>query len=406
MPQWRVPPLLIFNTGSASLKFELIEASADPHQLAQQPKRLSGILEHLGDQARLSLLEGKRTVHQEPVPAANYAQAARLVLDGLSNNRWGHLPQPQAVGHRVVHGGPDFGAPARIDDDVVRRIEALEELAPLHNQAAVEVIQVTRSCLDLPMAAVFDTVFHRTMPPAAHTYALPLELAQKHGVRRYGFHGLSHEYLARRFAQLTGQPSGQVNLVTMHLESGCSACAIHNGCSVDTSMGFTPLEGLVMGKRSGDLDPAILSYLAHQEQTEPEQIEQRLNQESGLLGLSGVSSDTRELMAEWDSNPRVRLAMDVFCHRLRQYVGAYLATLGGAQAVVFGGGIGEDTPLVRSRVAGNMEWCGLHLDEARNAEVKGGEACLSPAHSAVQAWVIATDEGAMIAQHTLRTLRA
>jgi len=304
----------------------------------------------------------------------------------------------------VVHGGDRFTAPMRIDDEVIAGIEALKELAPLHNQPAVSVIRASRNKLGIPMVAVFDTVFHRTIPDRAKFYAIPPDLAERHKIYRYGFHGISHQYLTQRYAQIVGKFNESVNIITLHLESGCSTTAIQAGKSIDTSMGFTPLEGLMMGKRSGDIDPAIVGYLARKEKVEVSEVEEWLNKKSGLLGLSGVSHDTRELMQQLD-NERVRIAMEVFCYRIRKYIGAYLAVLNGAEAIIFGGGISENTAFVREQVCEGFEWCGLKLDRDRNQKTIDCEGRISTDDSRLHAYVIPAEEGLMIAQEAMRCIR-
>jgi acetate kinase len=248
----------------------------------------------------------------------------------------------------------------------------------------------------MPMVAAFDTSFHQTIPERAVTYAIPYELSTKHHLRRYGFHGLAHQYSVLRYGELTGKAADEINIVTLHLGNGCSACAIRNGVSIDTSMGFTPLEGLVMGTRSGDLDPALVAHLARYEGID--EVENLLNTRSGLIGLSGISSDMRELIAVYKENPRARLAIDVFCYRARKYLGAYLAALQGADAVVFSGGIGEHLPFIRKEICGGMEWCGLFLDDRQNDSVIENEGRVSTAEASIQVFVIPSDEEAVIAR--------
>jgi acetate kinase len=289
-----------------------------------------------------------------------------------------------------------------IDDQTLGVLDELSDLAPLHNPAAVSGIRAIRKILgpSIRMVAAFDTSFHHTIPEHAATYAIPYELSLKHKIRRYGFHGLAHEYSALRYGELTGTPKERINIVTLHLGNGCSACAIQHGQSVDTSMGFTPLEGLVMGTRSGDLDPAIVGYLAEKERVSANQVEHWLNRRSGLLGLSGLSNDMRELMTQYDENPRARLAVNVFGYRARKYLGAYLAALSGAEAVIFSGGIGENAPLVRKLICEGMEWCGLTLDLRLNATITGRDGELSAPDSRLKVFVIHTDEEAIIARET------
>ena len=307
-----------------------------------------------------------------------------------------------AVGHRIVHGGPRFTAPALIDDAVIDAIEALETLAPLHNRPSLAGIRACRATLgaEVPMVAVFDTAFHAALPERAARYAIPWELAERHGIRRFGFHGISYAWASARAATLLGRAPDGLRLVALHLGSGCSAAAIRGGASVDTSMGLTPLEGLVMGTRSGDVDPAVLGVLARGEHVSLDEVERWLNEGSGLLGLAGGSADVRDLVAREASDPRARLALDVFCHRARKYLGAYLAVLEGADAVVFTGGVGEHQPEIRWRIAAGFGWCGLTLDPYRNAAHNATEGVISADDSAIRALVVAADEERMIAAET------
>jgi acetate kinase len=338
------------------------------------------------------------------MPVGDHEAAVRAIIHWLRMD--GHEQALDAVGHRVVHGGDAFLAPVLIDDGVIGRIESLSDLAPLHNPAAVSGIRAARKLLgtSMPMVAAFDTSFHSTIAEQAAIYAIPYEIARKHKIRRYGFHGLAHQYDIARYAEMRGKPVAQVTVVTLHLGNGCSATAIRNGQSIDTSMGFTPLEGLVMGTRSGDLDPALLNYLARKENVSAVEVEGMLNKRSGLLGLSGLSNDMRELIAARDNKPRARLAVDVFCYRARKYLGAYLAALGGAEAVIFSGGIGENAPLVRELICSGMEWCGLELDGTANAARLGRDGKISSANSRLDVFVIHTDEEAIIARETARVI--
>jgi acetate kinase len=319
----------------------------------------------------------------------------------------------EAVGHRIVHGGERFQQAVRIDADVLAELEKVSELAPLHNPAGLAGVHGALTLLgtQVPMVAVFDTAFHHTLPTYASTYAIPQALAARHHSRRDGFHGLAHASLVAGYARATGKPLEAVHLVTLHLGNGCSAAAIRAGRSLDTSMGFTPLEGLVMGTRSGDLDPAVMSFLARREQVSAEQVEQWLNEQSGLLGISGLSHDMRQLLqaAEQEHHAGATLAIEVFCYRARKYLGAYLAALGGADAVVFGGGIGEQAPAIRARICDGMDWCGLQLDPERNAQAvaiaAGSAVQISRDEARLGAYVVAVDEETWIAQETVRCLR-
>jgi acetate kinase len=304
-----------------------------------------------------------------------------------------------------VHGGARFVESTLIDDGVMAAIEELETLAPLHNGPGLAGIRAARACLPTtPMVAAFDTGYHATLPEHAHAYAIPHEVARRHGIRRYGFHGLSYRSVVARYAAITGRPVERSRLVVLHLGNGSSAAAIAGGRSQDTSMGLTPLEGLVMGTRSGDLDPAIVSQLVRAEGVSAATVEHWLNERSGLLGLSGRSADVRDLLAAEAADPRARLALDVFCYRARKYVGAYLAALGGAEAVVFTGGIGEHASEVRARICAGLEWTGLALDPDANAKARGTEGRISRDGAGLVAWVIPTDEERVIAEDTARCL--
>ena len=396
--------ILVLNCGSSTLKFQLIETDPASGVIANEHKLAGGIVDRIGGNASCRFAAPGHPAHESTASIEDHDHAVRAVIEWLDSIA--ELRRPDAAGHRVVHGGDRFADPALIDDEVIAALEALCELAPLHNPGALSGIRAARKILGatVPMVAVFDTSFHHTLPEAAATYAIPYELAQKHKIRRYGFHGSAHQYDSARYAELAGKTAAEVNAVTLHLGNGCSASAIRGGRSLDTSMGFTPLEGLVMGTRSGDLDPALVSYLARQENVDAAEVERWLNQRSGLLGLSGLSSDMRELIAAYERNPRAHLAVDVFCHRARKYLGAYLAVLGGADAVIFSGGIGENAPLAREKICRGMEWCGLKLDLALNATVIGRDGPIAAADSAIKIFVIHTDEEVIIARETARTI--
>ena len=386
--------ILVLNCGSSTLKFQLIEA----HGATVQRTLARGVVERIGGESSYKFEVIGDPAEEGKVAADDHEAATVEVIEWLNSNS--RLGSVEAVGHRVVHGGDKFKSAARIDERVIKILDSLCDLAPLHNPSSISGIHAARKVLGtaVPMVAAFDTSFHQTMPERAATYALPYELATKHKLRRYGFHGLAHQYSAMRYGELSGKAADQINIVTLHLGNGCSACAIRNGVSIDTSMGFTPLEGLVMGTRSGDLDPALVAHLARHEGID--EVESLLNTRSGLLGVSGISSDMRELIAVYEKNPRARLAIDVFCYRARKYLGAYLAALEGADAVVFSGGIGEHLPLIRKEICGGMEWCGLLLDERQNDSVVGTEGRISRSEARIQVFVIPSDEEAVIARAT------
>ena len=394
--------ILVLNCGSSTLKFQLIEVEKFERP---QRKLARGIIDRIGGNGTFRFIVGDSTPVEKPVAVRSHEKAVGLVISWIQS-----IPQlgnPAAAGHRVVHGGEKFAASVAIDEAVLGALEALCDLAPLHNPAAISGIRAARKILGstTPMVAAFDTSFHRGIPEYAANYAIPYELSRKHGIRRYGFHGLAHEYDIARYAEQTGKRVAEINAVVMHLGNGCSASAIRNGRSVDTSMGFTPLEGLMMGTRSGDLDPALVSYLARKENVDAAEVESWLNNRSGLLGVSGLSSDMRELAAAYNENPRARLAVDLFCYRARKYIGAYLAALSGAETVIFSGGIGENSALVRRLICGGMEWLGLRLDVAANEAVIGREARISTTDSRLEIYVIHTDEEAIIARETARVIQ-
>ena len=370
--------VLILNPGSSSLRYALI--SADPPG---------------GDQVR-----GKELLSGVMEPISDHAAAASQLFASM---HW--TPADfDLMALRVVQGGDRYREPVRIDGRVLSVIEELEDLAPLHNASSVAVFRGFQAALRgaVPALAIFDSSFHHTLPPVAYTYGIPHELAAKHKIRRYGFHGISHNYLMLRYAEITGTPVAQTNIITLHLGGGCSATAIQNGESVDTSMGFTPLEGLVMGTRSGDIDPAVVGFLARKENVSAGEIERWLNTQSGVLGISGISQDMRILKERARTDERARLALDVFCYRARKYVGAYLAAMGGAAAVVFSGGIGEHAPEIRQSICEGLESLGLELDPARNANLPEREGRISREGARLQAYVIPTDEGLMMAHLALR----
>ena len=405
--------VLVLNSGSATLKFQLVRTDAERMRDNRDEKLARGSVEHIGGEAVYTLTVPGRP----PVRGTVAARDHRAVLDFLIN--WMAGPDSgvdidtvaaiEAVGHRVAHGGERFRLSVRIDDEVQRAIEDTIDLAPLHNPSNLKGIAAARAVLGagIPQVAVFDTAFHHTLPERAHLYAIPYQLYRRHRVRRYGFHGTSYRYVSWRYRQLTGRTREQTRIIALHLGNGCSACAINAGDSIDTSMGFTPLEGLMMGTRSGDLDPAILDYIAGKEGLTLSEVEGLLNKQSGLLGISGLTNDMRELLAEASEHDdrRAKLAIDLFCYRVRKYIGAYLAALGGAEAIVFAGGIGENAATVRAQICDGLAWLGVVLDADRNAAtVHGAEGRISAPDSRVEVWVIPTDEELLIARDTVRVV--
>jgi acetate kinase len=391
--------VLVMNPGGNSLKVELVSCSPSQQFAFQGNKLLSVTVEGIGKDPRLSIMQGKNVTHSEAIGARDYGEAAANVLSWLEKEKQVRRSDIECVGLRVVHGGRHFAKATVVTDEVEQQVRAYERLAPLHNKSSIELLEPIRRRLgQIPLYAVFDTAFHRTIPDVASLYAIPTGLAEKHGIRRFGFHGTSHRYLLERAAHLLGKRPQEVNLVTMHLESGCSVTAIAKGKSIDNTMGFTPLEGLMMGSRSGDVDPSLVPFLIREEHMEMDDVMTLLNKKSGLLGISEKSLDTRVLMKDYGKDPRVTLALDMFSYRLLKAVGAYLCVFGGGvDAIVFGGGIGENTPLVRERVCAGLRWCGFHLDPDKNRALTDGEGKLSTGKSAFEALVVVTEEGLQIA---------
>ncbi len=397
--------VLVMNPGGNSLKVELISCSSTQQFASGGKKQVSVIVEGIGKTPRLSVMQGKQVAHVEPVQAKDYAEAATSIFSWLKSQTEIDLHDIHCVGVRVVHGGTRFTQAAKVTPEVERQIHDFERLAPLHNKSSMELIEpIRRELGKVPLYAVFDTAFHRTIPDVAALYAIPNELANKHGIRRFGFHGTSHRYMLERAAHLLGKPPHKVNLVTLHLESGCSATAIAKGRSVDNTMGFTPLEGLMMGTRSGDVDPSLVPFLAREEHQEIDEVMTLLNKKSGLLGISEKSLDTRVLMQVYGEDAKVTLAMDMFSYRVAKAVGAYLCVLGGADAIVFGGGISENTPLVRERVCASLRWCGLEMEGEKNRTLIDAEGRLSSDRSTLQALVVVTEEGLQIAHECSQAL--
>lgn len=370
------PRVLVVNSGSSSLKYQLVEP-------ATATAVASGLVERIG----------------EPGGVADHGQALRRALDALEPLDESGIV---AVGHRVVHGGPEFGEPVLVDDDVVAKIHGLIPLAPLHNPANVRGIEVARELLpEVPHVVVFDTAFFHSLPEAAATYAIDAEVAARYDVRRYGFHGTSHQFVAHAAAELVGRPIGEIDQIVCHLGNGASISAVRRGVAVETSMGLTPLEGLVMGTRSGDIDAGVVFHLARTAGMSIDEIDELLNRRSGIKGLSGVN-DFRELhrLVAEGSQP-ARLALDVYLHRLRKYLGAYLAVLGGVDLITFTAGVGENDDIVRAGALAGLERLGIEIDLERNAGRTKQPKIISPEGAAVTVAVVPTNEELAIARQTL-----
>jgi acetate kinase len=406
--------ILVLNCGSNVIKFQVI--STEPEAIANDSdKRLArGIVQRIGGEAIMDLSGADGKYHRTAATLTDIRSAIQSIIRWLTSEESGipeltGIADIHAVGHRVVHGGEKFTHSVLINDNVLRGIEDCIELAPLHNPANIKGIVAAQEILGpgLPEVAVFDTAFHQTLPEHAFLYALPYQLYRRHRIRRYGFHGTSHRYVAFRYRRMLGIPRENTNVITLHLGKGCSAALVRAGNSIDTSMGFTPLEGLVMGTRSGDLDPAIVDFIASKEGLSMAEVETLLNSQSGLLGISGLTDNMQELLDEARENNdrRSKLAIEIFCYRARKYVGAYLAAAGGADALIFAGGIGENSPEIRAKICDGLQWMGLELDEDQNrAHTAGKEGLISKPGSRLGAYVIPTDEELLIARDTVRVI--
>jgi len=390
--------ILVFNAGSSSLKFDLFE-----RQAADKLKSLvRGTISNIGSVAALDWSNG--TAHARIfVEAKDHQRAAEWVLEWLEK-LWPFGSLLESVGivvHRVVHGGTQFHAPVIVTQKVLDQLHGLSHLAPLHNPKAMAVMQICHSKLAsrVQSIAVFDTAFFNDLPKESY-YALPKSLVEEYGIRRFGFHGIAHRYMMQRYLSLNPDTASNQRIISFQLGHGCSIAAIHDGKPVDTSMGFTPLEGLMMATRAGDIDPGILIYLLNNGHTVTE-LEKKLNNHSGLLGVAGTTADMRELLAWQDSDEDAKLAINMFCQRARKYLGAYLALLHGADVVLFGGGIGEHAAEIRQRICDNMDWCGLELDEQRNNLAIGTETRISSDTSKIGVYVIPVNEELMMAEDAL-----
>jgi acetate kinase len=396
--------ILVINSGSSSIKFRLFD-------MEQERVCMSGLLERIGEsEGHASFRNGNCTntgqQQEDHSPIADHAVGLQHIFAFLQNGEQVQSNKPvQAVGHRVVHGGEDFHAPVRIDQHVMDTIRSMIPLAPLHNPANLAGIEAIHKLWpEMPQVAVFDTAFFHTLPAVAHRYALPEDLYHRYHVRRYGFHGTSHHYVAGEAAHYLQRPLQELRLITLHLGNGASAAAIREGHCIDTSMGMTPLEGLVMGTRCGDLDPAIHFYLARTAGMDFNEIEHLLNHDSGLMGLCGTR-DMREIhRLASDGDERACLALDLFCYRIAKYIGAYYIALGGLDALVFSGGIGENDPQVRHTICAYLGVIGIHLDEASNGNPGNGIADISSADNTATVLVIPSNEELAIARQTLSVL--
>lgn len=396
--------ILVINCGSSSLKFQLIDSESEK-VLAK------GLCERIAiDGSMITYQPAGGEKEKTVTPMADHTEAIRLVLDALTNEKTGvvkDLSEIDAVGHRVVHGGERFSESVVVDDDVIKAIEDCSDLAPLHNPANLIGIHACRKLMpNVPMVVVFDTAFHQTMPQEAYLYGLPYEYYEKYKVRRYGFHGTSHSYVSKKAAELLGKKYEDLKIIVCHLGNGASVSAVKNGKCVDTSMGLTPLEGLIMGTRSGDIDPAIIEYIANKENKSIEEMLTVLNKKSGVLGLSNnLSSDFRDIENGYlagDENA-VR-AMNTFCYRVLKYIGAYVAVMNGVDAICFTAGVGENGPIIRNIVCENLGYLGIELDQAANNK-RGEDIVITTPESRTKVCVIPTNEELAIARETARLVK-
>ncbi len=389
--------ILVINCGSSSLKYQVIDS-------VTEEVKAKGLCERIGIDGRLVYQPagGEKEITEAAMPT--HTQAVQMVLDALVNEKTGvlkSLSEIDAVGHRIVHGGEAFTKSVVIDESVLAGIEEVSDLAPLHNPANIIGINACRELMpNVPMVAVFDTAFHQTMPKEAYMYAIPYELYENYKVRKYGFHGTSHSYVSKHVCEISDIDINHSKIIVCHLGNGASVCAVKDGKSVDTSMGLTPLEGLIMGTRSGDIDASAVEFIAKKENLDIEGVLNILNKKSGVYGVSGVSSDFRDLdAAAAEGNERAQLALDMFAYRVAKYVGSYAAAMNGVDAICFTAGLGENDKVVRSKISKQLSYLGVVLDEEAN-NVRGEDKLISAPESKVAVYVIPTNEELAIARET------
>ncbi|EDS76193.1 acetate kinase [Clostridium botulinum C str. Eklund] len=389
--------ILVINCGSSSLKYQLIDMTSE-QPIAQ------GLVDRIGIEGSILThkVNGKKYKIEEEMK--DHKKAIELVLNALINEEYGvikDMAEISAVGHRVVHGGEKYAESVLIDSEVMKALEEFIKLAPLHNPPNIIGINACKELMpNTPMVAVFDTAFHQTLPDYAYMYSLPYDLYEKHGIRKYGFHGTSHKYVSAMAAKVLGKSIEDLKLITCHLGNGSSLAAVKNGKCVDTSMGFTPLAGLTMGTRCGDIDPAIVTFLIKELNYSVDEVNKIMNKESGVLGISGISSDFRDILkAAAEGNERAELALNIFKNKVIQHIGAYTAVMGGVDAIVFTAGVGENSEPIRKRIVSELGFLGINLDKEKN-EVMGEIETISTEDSKVRVLVIPTDEELMIARDT------
>ncbi|MET3505987.1 acetate kinase [Halalkalibacter oceani] len=389
--------IIAINAGSSSLKFQLL-------YMPEEKVVTKGLFERIGLEEGVFSIEVNGEKHEEHLEVANHSVAVKILLERLTGlGIIDSLSDIEGIGHRVVHGGEKFNDSVLLTEEVIEGIKEVSELAPLHNPANLVGIQAFKEILpDVPAVAVFDTAFHQSMPESAFLYSLPYDYYKKYGIRKYGFHGTSHKYVSQRAAELLGRPIEELRLLSCHLGNGASIAAIKGGKSIDTSMGFTPLAGVTMGTRSGNIDPALIPYIMEKTNQDAHEVLETLNKRSGLLGVSGFSSDLRDIESEAAAgNKRAKLALDVFTSRIHKYIGSYAARMSGVDAIIFTAGIGENSDVIRERVLTGLEFMGVYWDPSLN-KVRGKEAFINYPHSPVKVLIIPTNEEVMIARDTVR----
>ncbi len=394
--------VLVINAGSSSLKYQLID-------MTNETVLAKGLCDRIGiDNSFIKQTRGTEEAVVINKVLKNHKDAIEAVISALTDDKIGvikNMSEISAVGHRIVHGGEKFNNSVVIDEKVMNAVRECIDVAPLHNPPNIIGIEACQQIMpNVPMVAVFDTTFHSSMPDYAYLYALPYELYEKYGIRKYGFHGTSHKYVAERASEMLGKPLSDLKIITCHLGNGSSICAVNKGKSVDTSMGFTPLQGLAMGTRSGTIDPEVVTFLMDKEDLTLKGVSNLLNKKSGVLGISGVSSDFRDIHAAADEgNKRAQLAIDIFCYGVKKFIGEYIAVMNGVDAIVFTAGVGENNSIVRAQILDNMDFLGIKIDYEKN-KVRGQELDISAAGATVTTLVVPTNEELAIARETIRLL--
>ncbi len=395
--------VLVINAGSSSLKYQLID-------MTNESVLAKGLCDRIGiENSFIKQSRGEEEAVVVSKVLKNHKDAIEAVISALTDDKIGvikSMSEISAVGHRIVHGGEKFNSSAVIDEKVMEAVKECIDIAPLHNPPNIVGIEACQQIMpNVPMVGVFDTTFHSSMPEQAYLYAIPYELYQKYGIRKYGFHGTSHKYVSERTAELLGKPLSELKIITCHLGNGSSICAVNKGKSIDTSMGFTPLQGLAMGTRSGTIDPEVVTFLMEKEDLTVKGISTLLNKKSGVLGVSGVSSDFRDLhAAAEEGNKRAQLALDIFAYGVKKFIGEYIAVMNGVDAIVFTAGIGENNSVIRTMVLDNMDFFGIKIDAEKN-KIRGQEIDISTPDATVRTLVIPTNEELAIARETIRLLK-